>query len=196
MVNTTHFDSSGLKLSLSICAIFLLVIFLATQESNADISAVWVCNDGEKIEQNDLDNPNMTGNSAWNGTQAKIFGRRNEILAFQVIVAAGGQSINSLTATLSGLKERGGSSRIVYTPPAKDPTVYTGRPIQIYSVNYMNVARRTSAEWFYPLEDSHPALPTDPVGLKPVQLIPENAARGKGGFPLRVLPELGYCPLS
>ena len=193
MKNNTFFVSTVLKLSMSICLVLFFVIFHAAQESNADINAVWVCNDGEKIEQNDLGNPNMAFNSAWDGSKANIFGGRNEILAFQVIVEAGGRGINSLTVSLSGLKQKGGASRIIYTPPAKDPTLYTGRPIQIYTVNYMNVTKRTSADWFYPLRDSHPAVPSDPVGLKPVQLIPENAAPGKGGFPLQVKPSMNQA---
>ena len=50
---------------------------------------VWAVNDGEKVERDDLDNPNKTANSAWDGHKIKIFGARNEIIAFQLIVEAG-----------------------------------------------------------------------------------------------------------
>src|SRR5207247_29235 len=33
-----------------------------------------------------------------------------------------------------------------------------------------------------------PAAPADTTGWKPVQLVPENARRGRGGFPLHVAP--------
>ncbi|MBN1294885.1 MAG: DUF4091 domain-containing protein [Candidatus Latescibacteria bacterium] len=193
MKNNTNHYSPFLKRSISFCFMMFLVIFHTAQDLNADISTVWVCNDGEKIEQDDFDNPNKAGNSAWNGSKAGIFGGRNEVLAFQIIIEAGSRGINSLTVTLSGLKQKEGSSQIVYTPPAKDPTLYTGRPIQIYTVNYMNVTKRTYADWFYPLDESHPAVPSDPVGLKPVQLIPENATTGRGGFPLQVKPSMNQA---
>jgi len=49
----------------------------------------------------------------------------------------------------------------------------------------MNVSSATSASWIY---RSGPGAPTDPTGWKPVQLVPENAIAGKGGFPLSVDP--------
>src|SRR5262249_57985072 len=48
----------------------------------------------------------------------------------------------------------------------------------------MNVTRPTGASWIY--RPGSPSAPKDPLGWKPVQLAPENAKRGKGGFPLKV----------
>jgi hypothetical protein len=48
----------------------------------------------------------------------------------------------------------------------------------------MNVEVASHAEWVYTV--GSPAAPKDPTGWKPVQLIPENARAGLGGFPLRV----------
>ena len=150
------------------------------------IRAVWACNDGEKIERDDTDNPNKMSNSAWDGEKVRIFGARNEILAFQLIVETGEQSIDELNVSLPGLVHRGGTAAIRYTPLDRDPTLYVGRPIQIFTVNYMNVSQRTKATWFYPVHDRHPAVPKDPTGWKPVQLVPENAKPDRGGFPLTV----------
>jgi len=78
---------------------------------------------------------------------------------------------------------KGGGTRIRYTAPVSDPTNYVGRPIQIFTVNYMNVQKSSHAEWVYA---SPAAVPKDPTGWKPVQLVPENARAGRGGFPLTV----------
>ena len=48
----------------------------------------------------------------------------------------------------------------------------------------MNVEVPSHADWVY--KPDSPAAPKDPTGWKPVQLIPENARAGLGGFPLRV----------
>jgi hypothetical protein len=48
----------------------------------------------------------------------------------------------------------------------------------------MNVETPSHAEWIY--MPGSPAAPKDPLGWKPVQLVPENARSGRGGFPLRV----------
>jgi hypothetical protein len=66
--------------------------------------------------------------------------RANEIVAFQLIIEADQNGIERLAVALPQLVQKGGKSKIVYTVPALDPTNYSGRPIQIFSVNYMNVA--------------------------------------------------------
>ena len=154
---------------------------------SAAVRSVWAVNDGEKIARDDLNNPNKSTNSAWDGHKIKIFGARNEIIAFQLIIEADNNGINRLTVALPGLSQKGGKARITYTAPALDPTNYVGRPIQIFSVNYMNVETPSHAEWVYQVDS--PAAPKNPTGWKPVQLIPENARSGRGGFPLRVAGE-------
>src|SRR6185369_13849137 len=160
----------------------LLLVLPGASFALGSVKTIWAVNDGEKVERDDLNNPNKRANSAWGGRKIKIFGARNEIIAFQLIVEADQAGINRLAVTLPQLKS--GKSRITYTAPGSDPTNYAGRPIQIFSVNYMNVEMPSHAEWVYKVDS--PAAPKDPTGWKPVQLIPENARAGLGGFPLRV----------
>lgn len=164
----------------------LLSCVLLQASAFASVARVWAVNDGEKVERDDLANANARANSAWDGRAIKIFGARNEVIAFQVIVESGADGIKSLTARLPELRPRGGGARIKYSPPAADPTDYVGRPIQIFSVNYMNVTEPTHASWVF--KPGSPAAPRDPTGRKPVQLVPENARAGRGGFPLTVAP--------
>jgi hypothetical protein len=166
----------------------LLSLILLTQ--NLALAArpahVWAVGDGEKVERDDLSNPNRGRNAAWDGRRVKLFGARNEVIAFQVIVEAGHEGISELTLALPELRRRGGGARIRYAPPTGDPTRYAGRPIQLFSVNYMNVTAPTRADWVW--RPDSPAAPADTRGWKPVQLVPENARRGRGGFPLGVAP--------
>ncbi|HSE20869.1 MAG TPA: glycoside hydrolase domain-containing protein [Pyrinomonadaceae bacterium] len=167
----------GLQILLFLC----LSIFAMPTE--ASVRSIWAVNDGEKVERDDLNNENKNSNSVWDGEKVKVFGARNEIIAFQVIVEAD-QPINQLTLNLSELRLTGGSAVIKYQKPNSDPTDYVGRPIQIFSVNYMNVVTPSNAEWVYKVGSR--SAPKDPTGWKPVQLVPENARNGRGGFPLRV----------
>ena len=148
------------------------------------VRSVWAVNDGEKIERDDLNNPNKSTNSAWDGHKIKIFGARNEIIAFQLIVEADNKGIDRFDGRSGRVVAEGRQGAINYTAPALDPTNYAGRPIQIFSVNYMNVETPSHAEWVYQVDS--PAAPKNPTGWKPVQLIPENARSGRGGFPLKV----------
>src|SRR5689334_17641866 len=165
--------------------LILLVCYLAcSRAALASTRTIWAVNDGEKVERDDLNNPNKHENSAWDGQKVKIFGARNEIIAFQLIVEADQSGIDRLTVALPQLAQKGGHAKIAYAPPATDPTNYVDHPIEIFSVNYMNVEVPSHAEWVY--EPGSAAAPKDPTGWKPVQLVPENARAGLGGFPLHV----------
>src|SRR4029079_5992947 len=164
--------------------LLLLCYLLWPSSAFCSIRTIWAVNDGEKVERDDLTNPNKRENSAWDGQKVKIFGARNEIIAFQLIIEADQRGIERLTVALPQLVQKGSNARLRYASPTSDPTSYTGRPIQIFSVNYMNVEVPSHAEWVY--KPDSPAAPKDPTGWKPVQLVPENARAGRGGFPLRV----------
>jgi hypothetical protein len=167
-------------------ALLALVCLFQSVAAAAQPARVWAVNDGEKVERDDLANRNRASNSAWDGRRIKLFGARNEVIAFQVIVEAGAGGIGELRVALPELKVRGGGARIRYAPPAADPTDYAGRPIQLFSVNYMNVTETTRANWVW--RPGSAAAPADTLGWKPVQLVPENAKAGRGGFPLKVAP--------
>jgi hypothetical protein len=181
---TKHLNHTGLYLRSYRAALLLCIYVLFVPLASAAVRSIWAVNDGEKIERDDLNNKNKTNNSAWDGHKIKVFGARNEIIAFQLIIEADKSGINSLAISLPELLQKGGKGRITYRSPTLDPTNYVGRAIQIFSLNYMNVETPSHAEWVYKVDS--PAAPKDPTGWKPVQLIPENAQRGRGGFPLNV----------
>src|SRR5215216_6710509 len=163
------------------CVVVLLACYLLFAPITVGaVRAVWAVNDGEKVERDDLNNPNKRANSTWDGHKVKIFGARNEVIAFQLIIETDPDGVKRLAVTLPLLVQKGGKSRISYSAPALDPTNYSGRPIQIFTVNYMNVEVPSHAEWVYKV--GSPAAPKDPTGWKPVQLIPENARAGRGGL--------------
>jgi len=167
-------------------AILLTLLVATSPNVFAGVASVWAIHDGAKIEQDDLRNPQKASNPVWDGKTIRLFGARNELLAFQVLVEADATGIKALSAGLPELVQPGGRARIAYAPPAADPTQYVGRNIQVFSVHYMNVTKPTAAGWIY--HAGTPSAPKDPLGLKPVQLVPENARQGKGGMPLTVPP--------
>jgi hypothetical protein len=164
----------------------LAVLVLAAPPVRAGVARVWAVGDGEKIERDDLASPFRERNSVWDGQRVRLFGARNEIVAFQVIVESDPLGISALRLALPELRRKGGPDRIHYAPPAADPTDTVGRPIQILPLHYLNVTQTTHAEWAW--EPGSPAAPADTLGWKPVQLVPENARPGRGGFPLAVAP--------
>jgi hypothetical protein len=161
-----------------------LVVLAGAPTARAGVASVWAVGDGEKIAPDTTASPLAAKNAAWDGRAVRLFGARNEVLAFQVIVQADAAGIASLSVALPELRLRGGGERIRYAPPAKDSSLTAGRPIRLYSVRSMNVTSETHATWVW--EPGSPAAPAKTVGWQPVQLVPENARAGRGGFPLKV----------
>ncbi len=163
----------------------LLIAVLGCSPCPAGLNAVWAVGDGEKIDRDQLNSPLKTANSVWDGKVVRLYAARNEIVAFQVIAEADSQGISGLSAALPALVHAATGSRIAWAPPAEDPTDYRGRDILLFSVNYMQVNQPTSASWIY---RPGPGAPSQPTGWKPVQLVPQNARAGRGGFPVAVPP--------
>jgi hypothetical protein len=173
--------------------LFLLALaaLASTVPARAEVALVWAVSDGEKVERDDRSHPLKAKNAAWDGGTVRLAAARNEIVAFQAIVEADAAGIRALSASLPELRWRGGSEAIAYAPPAADPSLSAGRPIQLFSAHYMNVTAESHADWAW--KPGRPAAPRDTTGWKPVQLVPENAREGRSGFPLAVGPSLGQA---
>ncbi|HVM97773.1 MAG TPA: glycoside hydrolase domain-containing protein [Candidatus Acidoferrales bacterium] len=167
-------------------AILFLAVAAAmtTLQARGGVAAVWAVNDGEKVLRDDLANANKNGNSAWDGQRVRLFGARNEVIAFQVIVQSDANGIQQVSVALPLLTNSLDNSTIAYVAPGNDPTQYAGRPIQLYSENYMYIPSPSTADWIYVAGSA--SAPANIVGWHPVQLVPENARVGRGGFPLTV----------
>jgi len=161
----------------------LIFLCLVTSQVHAGVSRIWAVGDGTKIDRDDLHSPFADSNPVWNGEKIILRGARNEMIAFQIIVESDSHGIGELSLSFPGLLHSSGGSSILYNPPAPDPTQYRDRPIQLFSINYMNVSKPTNASWIY---EKGPTAPKNPTGWKPVQIIPENAKSSKGGFPIKV----------
>lgn len=148
---------------------------------------VWAVHDGIKVKRDARNHPDRARNAIWDGRTIRLPAARNEIVAFQVIVEAGPSGLEAVSAALPRLTRRAGGGEIAYRQPAVDPTEYRGRPIQIFSQHYMHVTEASRADWIF--EPGSPTAPAGMLGWIPVQLVPENATAGRGGFPLRVAPD-------
>jgi hypothetical protein len=168
-----------------------LLALLAAAPAAAGTAAVWAVSDGEKVERDDRAHPLKASNAIWDGKTIRLVSAGNEVVAFQVVVEADGTGIRALSASLPVLRRRGGTETIAYAPPAQDPSLSAGRPIQLFSLGYMNVTSESHADWVW--RPGSPAAPKDTTGWKPVQIVPENARAGRGGFPLSVRPDLGQA---
>src|SRR5262245_24519075 len=128
-------------ITIAVIALLALSAGVECSASVDSVRAIWAVGDGEKIARDELNSQHKRGNAFWDGKGIKLFAARNEVIAFQVIVEAGVAGIKELSAALGELKQKGGQQKIVYRPPGSDPSQTVGRPIQLFSVNYLNVVR-------------------------------------------------------
>jgi len=157
-------------------------VFAAGAAERASFT-VWAVHDGVKVRRDDREHPDRLRNAVWDGRTIRLVAARNEVIAFQLIVEAN-SGLDGLSATLPVLTRRGGGGALTYRAPAIDPTEYRDHPIQVFSEHYMSVTRASRATWVF--QPDSPTAPTNALGWIPVQLVPENARPGRGGFPLRV----------
>jgi hypothetical protein len=80
-----------------------LILIAFPLSMRAGASAIWAVNDGEKVDRDDRSHPAKRSNSACDGRTVKLYGARNEIGAFQVVVEADDKGVQSLSARLSAL---------------------------------------------------------------------------------------------
>ncbi|MFB3882310.1 MAG: glycoside hydrolase domain-containing protein, partial [Armatimonadota bacterium] len=171
-------------------AALLLTCFLLPAPAAAapGLQAVWAVDDGEKVFQDDLDHPlkfGGAGNSVWNGATVSLFGARNEVVAFQVILQANSEGAQAVNVTVSDLVGSNGGV-IAGSHPLPDPNDYIGVGVELFTEHYLNVAQYSYYDpgcgGFYTTAAANPQI----TGLIPDALIPFSAAAGMGGAPLNI----------
>jgi len=161
----------------------IIITFLSCKGSTG-IARVWAIDDGEKIKQEDIANPLASDvkNAVWKNNQVSIFGARNEIVAFQLIIQADATGANDVNVTISDLSNNG----VVIPGSANgpsDPFDYNGRYVELFTEHYLNMVKRSPPLWFF----SETALPSAYyTGWVPDCLIPFSAPSGKGGAPFAI----------
>src|SRR5690606_11073677 len=71
----------------------------------AGINRIWAINDGEKIKREDLNHPlaDSVDNLVWQDGKITVFGGKNEVVAFQLIIQADSQNVNNVNVSLLSL---------------------------------------------------------------------------------------------
>jgi len=168
--------------------IFLILASCVACKDHSGITRVWAVDESEKIKKEDIGNPLATdpANSVWANNRINIFGAKNEITGFQIIIEAGKTGVSAASVKISDLKN--GTSVIPGSDegPA-DPFDYKGRYTELFTEHYLKIVKRTPPEWFF----SPLTVPSSYyTGWVPDCLIPFSAAEGKGGAPFTIEPEM------
>jgi hypothetical protein len=153
-------------------------------DSASGIARVWAVDDGEKIKRGDLNHPlaNSPDNPVWDGERIQLFGAKNEIVAFQIIIQAGSSDVRNVNVRITALSQ--GAYRIPGSDEgSSDPYDYRDRYVELFTEHYIKITERSrgGSAW------TAAAAPSDYyLGWVPDALIPFSAAAGKGGAPFDI----------
>jgi hypothetical protein len=154
------------------------------QADVSGIKRIWAVDDGEKIKREDLQHPlaNSSENMVWDGEKIQIFGARNEIVAFQLIIEAGPAGASNVDVWVSDLTH--GAYRIPgSTSGSSDPYDYRGRGVELFTEHYLHITTRSAGGTSW----TRSAAPSDYYyGWVPDALIPFSAPSGMGGAPFDI----------
>ena len=132
-----------------------------------NISKVWAVDDGTKVKATDLNHPLMLQNGIFDGSRIKIFGCRNETVAFQIILQGGTSDTPSVQVKFDSI------GPIANTGITNNPdTYYIGRNIELFKEEYLNVTKRSHGLVWEGTSGAQ--IPADLTGLIPDPLVPLN----------------------
>ena len=131
----TRADRSVVPAALTLAALLLLG---STQPAEAGLASVWAVDDGEKIFRDDIASPLKGGNSVWDGSSVALFGARNEIVAFQLILEADGSGASDVDVAVSDLTN--GGSTIAGSHPLPAANDYVGVGVELFTEHYLDVS--------------------------------------------------------
>jgi len=174
---------------LVVSGVVALVVGLCAT-SQAGLQATWAVDDGEKVFQDELNHPLKSGgagNSVWDGSKARLFAARNEVVAFQLILQADAAGASQVDVHVSDLVN--GAASIRGSHPLPPPNNYLGVRVELFTEHYFDI---TTPSWnspcggFYWTGEANPHI----TGKIPDALVPFSALPGKGGAPFNIGPSL------
>ncbi len=154
------------------------------------ITRVWAVDDGEKVRRDDLSHwaASSPDNAVWDGRTIRLFGARNEIVAFQLILEARGSGATDLDVLLDSLA--GPGYVIANRSTNDDPFDYRGRHIELFLEQYINVTQRSMSGGIATWGDARPLPDAEHLGWIPDALVPFQATPGTadwvGGAPFAI----------
>ncbi|GAC1457996.1 MAG: hypothetical protein PVSMB6_16760 [Steroidobacteraceae bacterium] len=106
------------------------------------ITALWANDGGDKVTRDELraSRGERVTNHAWDGGTIRVFGARNEVVSFNLVLEASGTAATGVSVTMTDLRGPGGSV-IRYAPRARSGLFdWSSTEIELFYVRYMQAA--------------------------------------------------------
>ncbi len=135
------------------------------------IEGYWVNEGGTKVPREDLvatDAPASTANAAWDGETVTLFGARNEIVSFQLVLEAPARAAAGVRVGFDRLTGPGGHLIRSVTAQGDALWDWRNRDIELFYVRYLQIEGISTNSWAYYDERHVPERmrrPHDAIGL-------------------------------
>ena len=110
--------------------------------ASSNIARVWANEGGDKVTRDELratNDANAVRNSVWDGSGISLFGARNEVVSFNLVLEAPTSAANDVNVTLDSLVGPGGASITTRPASGDDLFDYVGRNIELFYVRYLQI---------------------------------------------------------
>ena len=107
-----------------------------------NITAIWANDGGDKVTRDELSassDPESVENSVWDGSKVRLFGGKNEVVAFNLILEAATSPASNITLNIDILTGPGGFT-ISSTPTSGDGVFHwVDRHIELFYIRYLEI---------------------------------------------------------
>ena len=106
------------------------------------IAQVWANEGADKVTRDELratEDPNAVLNSVWNGSTISVFGARNEVVSFNLVLEAPTSEATDVDVTLAELIGPDGAAITSRPATGDDLFNYVGRNIELFYVRYLEI---------------------------------------------------------
>ncbi len=127
----------------------------------SNIAKVWANEGGDKVTRDELranTNPNSVLNSVWDGINISLFGARNEVISFNLVLEVPTTTATNVNVSLTSLTGPGGASITTTTTAGNGVFNFVGRNIEFFYVRYLEIKGLSSDLAFDHYDERH--IPT------------------------------------
>jgi len=122
--------------------ITILAVLLYTEAGYPEGLVIWANNGEDKITQDELRataNPSSVINSVWDGNKIKLFGARNEVIGFCLVIETPDRAANNVMVQFNKLE--GSNNQLIQSATASGEGVlnWVNRPIELFYVRYLQI---------------------------------------------------------
>ena len=140
--------------------IILMVLLLASvmcqqgmvkADNNSKIPVVWANDGGDKVTRDELratNDPANVLNSVWDGNKVSVFGAKNEVVAFNLILEAPTDAATNVTLSFDTLTGPGGASISSVSTSGDGVFNWVNRNIELFYIRYLEI-KGLSTDLFY-----------------------------------------------